>query len=313
MSARPIKRWPLVYAALISLIYAAFFISYIIISSQIALNFAQSAYDLKQIETFKGVLFGIFSSILLFTASFTLFKRIASDSQELERQREAAAFAERHAVTGLLTMSIAHDCNNLVMILSSAVQRLEMELTAHAHLKEHVDRIESSLKVLREVLTRLHKSGREIAEGQPLTLRLDKVIEEAVELAKSHYSCGASRISLSVEPGVEATGFAILIQQMLINLLVNAFEATAGKGQLKVALWQEAPWAIIEVHDNGPGIPLATRDTLFTPYHSTKKEGLGLGLVSVRACVDSNKGALMVSSSPLGGACFRIKIPLTVS
>jgi signal transduction histidine kinase len=304
---------PLAYAAVLAASYAFIFILYIVISGQIARSFAQSEAELQRIEMMKGVFYGIFSSCLLFAGSLHLFRRLAINDANLKIQQDAATKAQRHAVTGLLTMSIAHDCNNLVLILSSAVQMLNQEAALQGRPQDLIHRIDSTLKVLREMLSRLHRSGREVADGQPKTIQLDQEIRDAVALVRSHHSFKQTELSLSVESALTAKGFAILIQQMIINLVVNACEATEGKGILKVSAWREAQWAVIEIHDNGPGVSPETRQALFVPYYSTKEHGLGLGLVSVRACVDSNGGDLAVTDSPLGGACFRVKIPLTAA
>jgi signal transduction histidine kinase len=310
------NKWPVYYACILSVSYAAIFITYIIVSGRIAHHLAMDAEQLKQIEVAKGVSYGVLSSLLLFAGALTLFRRIAADSEKMAAQKQIASVNERHAVTGLLTMGIAHDCNNLVAILTNslrALQALERDVKTDELFRSYIERIDSSVKVLHQILSRLHKAGRQMALGKPETVNLEHLVEKSVTLCKDHHSFGNTAISVSIEPDLSVTGYGILIQQILINLIINACEATAGAGVLKIAGWKEANWALLEIHDNGPGIPMQIQEAMFQPYYSTKKEGLGLGLVSVKACIDSNKGELTIADSPLGGACFRIKIPLPVA
>jgi two-component system CitB family sensor kinase len=75
----------------------------------------------------------------------------------------------------------------------------------------------------------------------------------------------------------------------------------------------EAGRAVIEVHDNGPGVPVERRADLFTSLATTKPDGNGLGLFSVKACANGLGGQVEVGDSPLGGALFRIRLPLATS
>jgi len=73
---------------------------------------------------------------------------------------------------------------------------------------------------------------------------------------------------------------------------------------------QQEDEAIVEVHDDGPGVPLAQRSKIFAPFHTTKEVGSGLGLVSVKVCAEQHGGRVVVSESDLGGACFRVTLPI---
>jgi signal transduction histidine kinase len=64
----------------------------------------------------------------------------------------------------------------------------------------------------------------------------------------------------------------------------------------------------LEVHDNGPGIPVAERQRIFEPFFTTKADGTGLGLMSVKACAEVHHGHVTVQASPLGGACFVVEM-----
>jgi signal transduction histidine kinase len=100
----------------------------------------------------------------------------------------------------------------------------------------------------------------------------------------------------------------VLFEQMLANLVLNAADACPDGGLVRVVLVNHDLHVRLEVHDSGPGIPADKRESIFTAFESSKPEGLGLGLLSVRAAVVMQGGSLSVDSSPLGGAAFIVQL-----
>jgi signal transduction histidine kinase len=96
---------------------------------------------------------------------------------------------------------------------------------------------------------------------------------------------------------------------MIINLMLNAADATESKGKIEIRLSMQSNQICIEVHDNGPGISKENREGLFRPYHTTKPDGTGLGLTTVKTCAEIHGGSVQIDSSHLGGALFRIVLP----
>ncbi len=117
-------------------------------------------------------------------------------------------------------------------------------------------------------------------------------------------------VTLSLGPPVTLPLFADLVDSMLINLLINAAQATRGVGRLEVKLSVVDGFARIEVHDDGPGVPPEQVAQLFKLFHTTKPNGTGLGLVSVQQAALAHQGRVEHSRSPLGGACFTVSLPV---
>jgi signal transduction histidine kinase len=123
-------------------------------------------------------------------------------------------------------------------------------------------------------------------------------------------------ISLGVEvdpelPVVQAV--AGQLEQVLINLITNAVHAVESGGKVVVRAQVASPTSVaIEVADSGPGVPEADREKIFEPFFTTKPDGkgTGLGLPIVRNIVDQHRGQISVSRSDLGGAAFRVVIPI---
>jgi signal transduction histidine kinase len=163
---------------------------------------------------------------------------------------------------------------------------------------------------LSALATRLMKLGR-TGTGEPLhVLNLSNLCRETINLALTHEKLRACRVTTHVEERISIRGDACLLGRMLINLILNAAEATAGAGRIEVRLRREGRQVHVEVHDSGSGVPAELRQTIFEPFYSTKSTGNGLGLLSVKAGAIEHGGTVEVTESDLGGACFRVSIPV---
>lgn len=110
-------------------------------------------------------------------------------------------------------------------------------------------------------------------------------------------------------PRISAYGSEL--NQVWTALVENALDATEGKGKIVLGVKLEGEWIIIEVWDNGPGIPTEIADRIFEPFFTTKLpgQGLGLGLDTVQRIVRRHRGSVTVNSEP-GATCFQIRLPL---
>ena len=101
------------------------------------------------------------------------------------------------------------------------------------------------------------------------------------------------------------------LQQVVVNLLVNALQAVRDPGLVRVTTAYDRGDTVVIVEDNGPGIPASHRDRLFDPFFTTKEagQGTGLGLYVSYQIVSAHGGTLTVGDSPEGGASFEMRLP----
>ncbi len=147
---------------------------------------------------------------------------------------------------------------------------------------------------------------------------LNRGVEDTLVIARNAYKYNAD-LNLQLGEIPEVPAVAGQINQVLLNLLVNAAQALAGrpadavKGVITVRTWQAAAMVVGEIADNGPGIPPGLERQIFDPFFTTKApgEGTGLGLsISYDIIVNKHQGRLTVRNQPQGGACFRIELPV---
>jgi C4-dicarboxylate-specific signal transduction histidine kinase len=119
-------------------------------------------------------------------------------------------------------------------------------------------------------------------------------------------------VNLSSTPCI-ITGDQVLLQQVLVNLVVNAMDALAETSpeRRRVIIRTEVKAADVDVSvsDTGVGLPAHMKGTLFTPFVTTKADGLGIGLAITRAIVDAHGGSIDARNNPEGGATFVVTLP----
>ena len=131
-----------------------------------------------------------------------------------------------------------------------------------------------------------------------------------------HFTAAARHVKLacSAAPGLpKVLGDRIHLQQVLLNLLVNAMDALDGCAPnqrcIQVSAHRTEPATVeVRVSDNGPGIPDESLVRLFTPFFTTKSKGMGLGLAVSQTIIEAHMGRLWAENGPEGGACFRFTL-----
>src|SRR5204863_5831295 len=156
-------------------------------------------------------------------------------------------------------------------------------------------------------------------------ISLSDVVRDAISMAESHVPRGDVRVDVVLpEHLAPIQGDPHQLRQLFTNLFTNAFEAMTGKGVVRLAAQQlpaeeeptvgsethAVPMILVEVADNGPGVPPDVMDRIFSPFFTTKPQGSGLGLAIVRKIVDAHDGRIDVGERPGGGTVFRVTLPV---
>jgi len=282
---------------------------YIVVSSRLAATVAADMNALERTERIKGIVFVLVTSIVVFVATMFALKRASRDARALALQREAIVATERQATAGMMAAAIAHDANNVLTVLIC-----ELEILAKRS-AENVDvhNARSAAQRLVDLNRRLLSAARQTTKVASREIDLRHAIDELLATFRPHEALRDCAISVNAaalngSPASFRTS-PVLLHQVLSNLLVNAGQATHGRGKIELRLHDVAKAWILEVHDDGPGVPKERRANLFEALVTTKPQGTGLGLYSARACASAAGFELEIDDSPLGGACFRVTLP----
>jgi two-component system sensor kinase FixL len=236
---------------------------------------------------------------------------------ELNAARSQLAHVARVATLGELTVSIAHELNQpLAAVVTNGGAGLRW-------LKRDVPdltKVQSSMESMIADATRAsdvikHLRGLSVkASPNPINVDLNEIIEETVTLLQREIDI--NQVTLRVDLAADlpkVIGDRVQLQQVVLNLLLNAIQAMAhgaqGQRELTVKTSQEESAIMFRVRDTGPGIPLEVRDNLFNPFFTTKPDGMGMGLSICRSILTAHGGSISASSEPGAGTTFEFTIP----
>lgn len=243
--------------------------------------------------------------------------RSHADLEEKVRQRTQQWIqAARLADLGTFAAGVAHEVNTPLASIASCAEGLERRLTqgnlAPEEEREYLQTIAREAYRAHETMAGLLAFARP-DPGAPRPVALAEIAAEAERLL--HHTMAREGIALDLEvpaalPSVEANPAEL--QQVLLNLIKNALDASPPGGRVRVLGRQEGDEVWLEVHDQGPGVPAADRDRVFDPFFTTKpaRQGTGLGLAVSFRIAERHGGRLEHADAPGGGALFRLVLPV---
>jgi PAS domain S-box-containing protein len=254
-------------------------------------------------------------NVLAFVIDIT--ERRRSQDALLAAQADLA-HASRVATIGELTASIAHEVNQpLAAIVTSGeagMRWLRRDVPQLDEVASAIGRIVSEGRRASEIVTRIRAFLKKNPADQNL-LGIAEIISEAATLVERELSKEGVSLEIKVRPDLPSIrGDRIQLQQVLVNLLVNASQAMAQQsGPRIVTLRADLDGSgslVVTVEDTGPGIEATDLPRLFEPFFTTKQDGMGMGLAICQTTVEAHGGRLTVESVPGAGATFRLTMPV---
>lgn len=217
--------------------------------------------------------------------------------------------ADRFALVGQMATGLAHEIKNPLAGLSGALELLAEDLSQSpkqselvAEMRHQVDRMvnvmEGMLSFARPQKPRMQRAD------------LNKTLEKVLFFVRQQRNCAQVELVRELDAALPAIwADPAQLEQVFLNICLNALQAMGGKGALVVRTTQDGEGVCISIRDTGPGIPEAVRPNLFKPFFTTRRDGNGLGLVISERILADHGGTIGFDCPPEGGTIFTVSLP----
>jgi signal transduction histidine kinase len=239
---------------------------------------------------------------------------------QLRQRLTELAHANRFAMAGELTASIAHELNQPLGAILTNSETLDAMLQSPtpdlAELKAIAADISRDDKRASDVIRHL----RSLLKRYPLEFNdvdFNDPVRDAVEFLTVLANSRSVDLSSSIAAiPLPVKGNRIQLEQVVLNLIINAMDAMSqlpgGQRKLMIATKRIEDFADVSVSDSGPGIPPDKLNDIFTPFFSTKEKGMGIGLSIARTIVEAHRGRIWAENQAGGGAVFHVRLPMAL-
>lgn len=241
---------------------------------------------------------------------------IGQDQSKIDELQQQIIRSERLATLGELAAGVVHELNNPLTSITVYAEYLVRKLEAQGQEASDVEKLrrigasaQRILRFSRDLVQYARPSGKEFE-----SVDLAAVVRSSVSICEHLLERGNITLEVDISPELPMLhAVSGQLEQVLINLITNAVHAIDSNGKIAVrARLTDPNVALLEVNDSGPGVKTEDRERIFEPFFTTKPDGkgTGLGLPIVRNIVEQHRGVISVGQSDLGGAVFRVTIPV---
>lgn len=239
-----------------------------------------------------------------------MVNQLRQNRDELQRVYQTQmSRAEHMAALGELAAGLAHEVRNPLAGISGAVDIIGHELPASSPNRAIVGEVQREVRRIQSLLTEL----LDYARPRPFAIRpadLNATIEHCVQLARQQIASRPIDLVFKAGDLPPVAHDPFQIERLILNLLLNAFQAIKGEGRVTIDATSRGDFAEIRVSDTGSGIPAENLPNIFRPFFTTKRKGTGLGLSLSRRIVEQHGGRIEVRSTPGQGTEFLVWLPL---
>jgi two-component system, NtrC family, sensor kinase len=232
-----------------------------------------------------------------------------TDRAELEQR---LVQADKLSSIGLLAAGVAHEVNTPLAVISTYAQMLAKQVAEDAQKSMILDKIAKQTFRASEIVNSLLNFSRTSTTSFG-DVNLNKVIQETLSLLEHQLQKAGIQLSVALEPHLPSVhGNGGKLQQVFLNLFLNARDAMSNGGTLEVRTWTEGSGVRVEVSDTGTGIAPENIHRIYDPFFTTKaaRKGTGLGLSVTYGIIQEHAGSIEVSNRRSGGARFRLELPI---
>ena len=231
---------------------------------------------------------------------------------EVQRMQRSLSHAERLALAGRIMAEVAHEVGTPLHSVAGHLELLRQDLPPSAlsdDVRRRLSIIDAQLARVTQIIAQLLDLTRR-TPGEPEAVDVNRLVTEIAEVVRPGIVAAGLRLDATTQVSLPAiAGYSNQLQQVVLNLLTNAVDATPAGGRIAVATGTRDRHVELAVSDTGRGIPAAEQTQIFEPFFSTKG-GSGLGLFISAQIVREHHGRIEVTSQPGQGSTFRVLLPV---
>jgi PAS domain S-box-containing protein len=214
------------------------------------------------------------------------------------------------AALGEMAATVAHEIRNPLSGIAGFASLLYRDLRDDGKNIDTVQKIKKGVEALNSIVTNLLDFTKTVDPNR-LEINPAELVEETIEEVKADLE--SRNHTFEIEKGTRKLRASLdpdLFRQIVFNLAKNAIQTNPEGGRVRLKLTKSSPSSLIlDVEDDGPGISESIKDRIFMPFFTTKTNGIGLGLATVKKLVELHGGRVEVDNKPGGGAVFTVNIP----
>ncbi len=235
---------------------------------------------------------------------------VFEDITDKMRLQQQLVTSEKLASIGLLSAGVAHEINTPLTGISSYIQMLQKKLV-DSHYTQILEKIEAQTERVSRIIKNLLNFAHNPAESAFQKVSIADSLKEIISLIEYKLKAMNIKLEMDLAPVKRIWGQGERLQQVFINIILNAIDAMPKGGILRIRATQEGGNAIIKISDTGTGVQPQHLPHVFDPFFTTKGigKGTGLGLSISYAIIKEHEGYVTVESEVGKGTCFTILIP----
>jgi signal transduction histidine kinase len=265
----------------------------------------------KDIETLVAAFNAMFSELKAYQSD--LEGKVKDATRTIKAQQQSLVIAQRLAATGTLAAGLAHEVNNPLSGMLNAARRLKKKDGLDERARDYIELIEEGLTRIENLMKQILDFSRR-RDMKPERFSAEDAFRRALPLVRHRLEKKQLRLEEDIRKDLpDIYGNAEEIGQVLMNLLINAADASPEEGAVRVTIAPTAAGGVsFAVEDSGDGVPMDIRERIFDPFFTTKEpgKGTGLGLAIAHTIVDNHGGSLRVEQgATLHGARFVMELP----